>query len=268
MASIAVILYNAAMKNSSSIIVGAVLLCGGKVPASLVSYCRHRALLRVNGQLLLSSLLNTLQNTPQISGCVVVAPEDALSELTELPAILSPAGDKLVETMRSGVQALSELPLTHILFVTGDIPLVTSQGMQVFLDDCFASEAALCYPIIPRQACEARFPGSYRTYVKIRDGVFTGGNAILCSCENLSAIYEIVEALYVARKNPLQLAKILGWSTVARMLTGQLTLSYLEKVASRLINAPVRAIITSHAEIGFDVDKEDDLRTVTRAMTG
>lgn len=255
------------MENPPTITIAAVLLCGGRVPTSLAVYCRHRALLRVNGQLLLSALLKTLQHTVQISECVVVAPADSLAELTELSALTAPAGEKLVETMQSGVQALSELPFTHYLFITGDIPLVTAEGMTAFLDACLASEAALCYPIIPRVACEKRFPGARRTYVKIREGVFTGGNAILCSVEHLPRVYEIVEALYTARKNPLQLASILGWSTVARMLTGQLALPYLEAVASRLIKAPVRAIISNHAEIGFDIDKADDLAAVQRVMT-
>lgn len=254
------------MTNASSITIGAVLLCGGRVPPSLVAHCRHRALLRMNGQLLLSALLETLQNTAQISACVVVAPEDALLELKELPALTAPAGEKLIETMQVGIQALAEFQLTHYLFITGDIPLVTTEGMTGFINDCIVSEAALCYPIIPRESCEARFPGARRTYVKIREGIFTGGNAILCARENLPRVYEMVEALYSARKNPLQLASILGWSTVARMLTGQLTIPYLEAVASRLINAPVRAIISNHAEIGFDIDKADDLAAVQRMM--
>ena len=251
---------------TDSIRIGAVLLCGGAVPPSLAGHCRHRALLRVQGRLLLALLLDTLRKSARVFDSVVVAPAEALAELEELTARTAPSGGKLVETMQAGVAVLAPMQPTHILFITGDIPLVTVEGLDGYLHASLASGAALSYPIIPKASCEQRFPGTRRTYVKIHEGVFTGGNAILCSQQHLPQVYALVEDLYAARKNPLKLAHILGWPTVLRMLTGQLTLPYLEAVASRLLAAPVRAIITESAEIGFDIDKAEDLTAVERAL--
>jgi molybdopterin-guanine dinucleotide biosynthesis protein A len=246
--------------------VGAVVLAGGSVPVTLAPLCAHRALLRLNGRYLLEYLLDTLKGMPSVVETVIVAPDEALSELCELPGRKASAGATLVDNMRRGMRALSDFQPTHYLFATGDIPLVTVEGLEAYLQDSLASGAALTYPIIPQQASERRFPGAKRTYVRLREGTFTGGNVILTEARLLDDKHALIQELYNARKKPLALAGLLGWPTVLRMLLGTLTLPYLESVASRILGAPSRAIITPHAEIGFDVDKVDDLHAVERAM--
>lgn len=246
--------------------IGAVILAGGNVPPTLTAFCSHRALLRVNDRLMLEYLLTTLHAVPEILDTVVVAPVDAQDELSILPGNVIATGETLVENMQRGAAALRGEQLTHLLFVTGDIPLVTAEGMSDFIHASLASGGALTYPIIPQEACEARFPGAKRTYVKIKEGTFTGGNAIFTEASLLDDKQALIQDLYMARKNPLKLAGILGWATVARMLTGSLTISYLESVATRILQAPIRAIITRHAEIGFDVDKASDLAAVEQAL--
>jgi len=248
--------------------VGAVVLAGGRIPASLAHLSAHRALLRVRGRLLLDYLFAALQASPSIRASTVVAPEEALAELSALPGTLTPAGDSLVENMQRGARALAALQPTHLLFITGDIPLVTPEGIEGYLAASLQSGAALTYPIIPRAVCEQGFPGAKRTFVRIREGVFTGGNAIFTTESLLTDKQALIQSLYIARKQPLKLARILGLATVLRMLTGTLSLPYLERVATRILGAPAAAVITPYAEIGFDVDKISDLEAVERALAG
>ena len=257
--------YNGAMIREQ-VRIGAVVLAGGKIPASLAHLATQRALLRAGGELLLTPLLAALHATPSVCATVVVAPADALRELAVLPGQLAAAGDSLVENMRLGATTLAASAPTHLLFITGDIPLVTPAGIADYIDRSLHSGAALTYPIIPREVCAARFPGARRTYVRIREGTFTGGNAIFTTARLLDDQQALIQGLYTARKSPLQLARLLGFMTVLRMLTGTLTLPYLEQVASRLLHAPVAAVITPYAEIGFDVDKLSDLDAVERAL--
>ena len=62
------------------------------------------------------------------------------------------------------------------------------------------------------------------------------------------------------------MAKILGFSTIIKMLFGKLTIKGLEDVASRAIGAPVKAIISDDAGLGFDIDKPEDLETASREV--
>lgn len=247
--------------------IGAVILAGGNVPATLSSYCAYRALLHVNGHLLLEYLLEALQAIPAVTRIAIVAPAETLEALAALPGEKVAASETLIDNMRRGAAALDGERITHNLFITGDVPLVTSEGIEDFLRASIDSGAALAYPIIPKAVSERRFPGARRTYVRLREGAFTGGNAILTSAHLLDDIYPIVQELYLARKNPLKLARIFGWPVFLHLLFGTLTLTYMESVAGRILQAPVRAIVTRFAEIGFDVDKAEDLAAVERAWT-
>jgi molybdopterin-guanine dinucleotide biosynthesis protein A len=246
--------------------IGAVVLAGGRVPKKLAHLCEHRALLTLQGRLLLDYLLDTLRGVTGLVDIAVVAPDGALPALAHLPAQRIAAGDSIVENMQRGAKALAGHGLTHLLFVTGDIPLVTVEGIETYITASVATGAALTYPVIPREASEARFPGAKRTYVKLQEGTFTGGNMILTDAHLLDDKGGLILDLFNARKSPLKLANILGWGTVFRLLTGTLALPYIEGVAARILTAPARAVICPHAEIGFDVDKPEDLAAVEQAL--
>ncbi|OPZ82597.1 MAG: hypothetical protein BWY76_02667 [bacterium ADurb.Bin429] len=102
--------------------------------------------------------------------------------------------------------------------------------------------------------------------MRIKDGTFTGGNAIFAAADLLNDKGALIQSLYDARKEPLKLAGILGWPTVWGMLGGTLTIVELEAVATRIMDAPIKAIITPYPEIGFDVDKPADAEAVERAL--
>jgi molybdopterin-guanine dinucleotide biosynthesis protein A len=246
--------------------IGAVVLAGGRVPPTLAHLCDHRALLQLNGRYVLEYLLNTLSAAPSIVATAIVAPQETLPKLADLPGRKIATGETIVDNMRRGANALLEEGATHIIFITGDIPLITVEGLEAYIADSLRSGASLTYPIIPKSASEARFPGAKRTYVKLKEDTFTGGNAIFTVANLLDDKHQLILSLFNARKDPLKLARILGLSTVFRLLTGTLSLPYLEQVATRILQASARAIISRHAEIGFDVDKLDDLAAVERAI--
>jgi len=232
------------------------------VPPPLAQHCTHRALLRIHGRYMLEYPLQALQQAPSMLGIAVVSAPEVLAALPESPCVQVPEGESLVENMQRGARALAQHQPTHLLFITGDIPLITPEAIEHFLAASLQSGAALTYPIITRAVCETGVPTAQRSYVRIREGVFTGGNAIFTTANLLDDKQTLIQSLYSARKHPLKLAQILGWSTVWRMLTGALTLPYLESVATRILAAPVHAIISPDAEIGFDVDKPEDIASV------
>lgn len=258
--------YNGRVMHDSTSRIAAVVLSGGRVPAALAHLCTHRALLRLGERYALAYILDALAQSPSVIATALVAPSEALDALAALPGRKAAAGDSLVENMRIGAHAVADAAPTHLLFITGDIPLVTVEGIEGFIAASLAVNAALTYPIIPREVSEQRFPGAKRTYVRLVDGTFTGGNALFTQATLLDDKQTLIQDLYAARKQPLRLAQILGWSTVVRLLFGTLALPYIEGVASRILGAPARAVITPYPEIGFDVDKATDLTAVEQAL--
>ncbi|MEI7834415.1 MAG: hypothetical protein WCJ56_14605, partial [bacterium] len=90
--------------------------------------------------------------------------------------------------------------------------------------------------------------------------------AVFAGADFFTDKQQLIEDVYNARKAPLKLVGLLGWGTLARFLAGTADLATLEQVASRILHAPARAIISHHAELGFDVDKPEDLAAVEIAL--
>jgi hypothetical protein len=105
-----------------------------------------------------------------------------------------------------------------------------------------------------------------RTYLRLTDDVFTGGNLFLIRPEALLRQRELIRRAYAARKRPFRLAMMLGWGTLWRLWRGRLSLADAEAAISRLLGCQARAVITEHPELGADVDHVADLKAMERYL--
>ncbi len=174
-----------------------------------------------------------------------------------------PAGESFLDNLLSGVAATAcehtGASPNHVLVITGDLPLITSAAIDDFTDRALAADAEVAYPIIPRAVCEQRFPGGRRTYVRLREGVFTGGNAVVLTREFAARSKDLIGRLYTSRKHPLKLALLFGPRFSFNLVLGRLTVEALERRASAIVGARGRAVVSEYPELGFDVDKPEDL---------
>src|SRR5690606_15700089 len=169
-------------------------------------------------------------------------------------------GATLVDNLRIGFAALPGAG--RILVVTSDLPLLTRPAVEDFLSRAAEAGGDFHYPIVERAVYEAAFPGSRRTWVRLRDGTFTGGNLFLAEARVAAGALDLVERFYANRKNPLGLARLLGLGTIAAYLFGRLTVARLEARVSAMVGSRGRALVTPYAEIAFDVDRPEDLAAV------
>ncbi len=166
----------------------------------------------------------------------------------------------LIANLEAGVAALREsgnVPQLRVMVITADVPMLTGQMLRDVLDA--APAMSLVYPIVEKAVCEAAYPGVKRTYAKLKDGAFTGGNLFLLDPALIGQFLPRLKAVLDARKQPLKLAGIIGPGMLVRMLLGQLRIAELERRVSTILGTPVQALITPHAAVGTDVDKEEDL---------
>lgn len=243
----------------------AVVLAGGEMPAKLMGAtgATERALIEINGRTLLDHVLDSLRETTPITRIICVATPGALAALPD-DIIGLPAGDKMTQNLFLGArQAQSE----RILIVTADVPLVTGRTWMQFLDGAQVNLLEAAYPIVTKEACEAQFPGGKRTYARLAEGTFTGGNAFLLPRSRLESLEALIDEGFAARKNPLALAKMLGARFIFRFLAKKLTLGEVESKISQLLGCHGGAVMIPDASIAFDVDKAEDLETARRVAT-
>ena len=161
--------------------IDAFIVAGGLSPW-LKSYAgtEHRCLAPLGDKRLIDYIIAALQGSGRIRRIVVAARPEALALLEgTLPAVvlLCEAAGDLPATAVAASEALGPDSSEKLLGVCDDIPLLTSLAVRDFLAACHAfPEGQLYYPIIPKDACLSAYPDAQRTYGKLRDGVFTGGN--------------------------------------------------------------------------------------------
>jgi len=176
--------------------------------------------------------------------------------------VVRDAGDSMLANLLRGVEGLGLPSQAHVLVSSCDIPFLTGEAVDDFLHRC-TGEADVYYPIIRREDCEGIFPGARRTYARLREGTFTGGNLFLVRVGSLPLLAERLERLIQRRKSPLRLAAELGFGLTAEFLLsmwlGTLSIPRLERKAARLTGIRTQAVLTPFAEIGTDIDKRDDL---------
>lgn len=221
---------------------------------------RAKALVPVGGEPLAGFTLRALAGSRRVERVVYVG---------ELPPGLAagvdahlPGGARLVDSLALGMgAALATLPGAPVLLVTADLPWLEAGALDRFV--AAAVGADLAYPIVEESVARAAFPGQRRTWVRLRQGRFTGGNAMLVSPAIVPNLLVFVDRVYSARKNPLRLSGLLGLSTIAAVVSGRADLSQLEERVAALLGArAVRAVVSPDAGLAADVDRPEQLEAV------
>jgi len=182
-----------------------------------------------------------------------------------------PAGLRLVDSLALGLGAALAQPDAgdRVLVVTADVPWLTGAAVARFLraaSDLTGPDgrpAQLVYPIVSEADALAAFPDQSRTYARLADGRFTGGNLVLVRRSAVPALLALIDRVFLNRKNPLALARTVGFGTLVRFVLGRARVSGLEQRVSALLGAGARALPTSDACVAADVDKPAHLPGTT-----
>jgi len=217
-----------------------------------------KAFLPIGGRPMASWVLSALREGG-VRRIAFVGPEEPLDPEPDLR--LSDTGD-LLGNVEAGLRALGED--RPVLVATADVPLLTAQAVRFFLEN--APRAALVYPIVPKEKVEARFPGMKRTYARLREGTFTGGNLVVLDPALFKKALPLARKVVQNRKNPLALAGLFGLGTILKLLLGRLSVAELEARGEKILGVPVRAMVVPYPEIGVDVDKPEDVEMIEREL--
>jgi GTP:adenosylcobinamide-phosphate guanylyltransferase len=149
-----------------------------------------------------------------------------------------------------------------IMVATGDIPLLTGPAIDVFIAAGLATGADFVYPLVRRESIEAAYPGAQRTYFKLRNGRFTGGNAMIVAPRLLAPARELGQRMFNDRKNSVALVRTAGFGFVVKFLLGRLAPEDLVDKIRDLLGGIGAAVILEDPAIAMDVDKPGDLTLV------
>lgn len=248
--------------------IGALVLAGSPNDGLLrsCSNASYEALINIRGKLMVEYVVEALRLCERVQQIAIVGPKDALEPFFKESEreILVEHGESIIENVSRGLNSLSGN--NKILLVTSDIPLITQQSIDNFLDLCSEEDADLYYPIVPREDVEKYYSGSMRTYVKLKEGVYTGGNIFLFKPAIVNECMPKGQKLVEARKSPLKLCRIVGFMFLIKFLMKNVSLKEAQRKVSRILGINGRVVISMYPEIGVDVDKPSDLIMVNEKL--
>lgn len=246
-------------------VVDAVVLAGSlnNGPLRECSPARYEALIRIGSKAMVEYVIEALLKTRQIRRILVVGPVEELSRiLTGARIQLISAAGGIMENIEAGLNQLTGEK--RVLLVTSDIPMLTTRSVDNFIELCGDMSSDLYYPIIPRQIVEDRFASTRRTYVTLKDGVYTGGNLFLFNPSVLKQCVKKGQLIIAQRKSPLGLCRLIGLPFLVKYLLHLLTTKDVQKKVSELLGIRGEVIISHCPEVGVDVDNPSDLELASQ----
>lgn len=240
----------------------AAILAAGHISADLAraTGASAKALVPVGGAPMVDRMLGALAAARRVSQVKVVCPPE--SELLRHVGEggVAVAGTTFLDSITTALAALGRPE--RFLILTGDLPLLTAESVDEFCAQALQSGAGIVYPVVGREDCERVFPGGRRTFIRLREGTYTGGNVAVLSRQLIESQGERLLAAFAARKNPFALSALLGGSFVLRFVLGRLSLPEITARAQSLMHTQVHVVVCPHPEIGFDVDRPSHLGAI------
>lgn len=235
----------------------AIILAGGKVKGQNTP----KSLFKVGEKTLLQVTLDACEAAKRVDEVIVICPPQAAAYLDGYTKVKQriESSEDLIERIYAAMQLTQA---DDLLILPVDMPFITGTIIDGFIEECLAEPVEGYYPILAREILESKFPGTKRTYARLKEGVFTGGNIFLIKRKVLENNRDFIEELYEARKKPFKLARVAGISIFLKGMLRTLTVKEAEERISRLVNAPLRAVYTQYPEIGIDIDKPEDVEYV------
>jgi GTP:adenosylcobinamide-phosphate guanylyltransferase len=245
----------------------AIILAGApnSGPLREISPAQYEAEIPIAGKPMLDYVMAALQHVPAIERIVVVGAAALSPELRGEPVTVTSPGQSLVDSLTNGLNVIpGDQP---VLVATSDIPLLTREAVEDFLERCRKLDADIYYSCVPKELNEAKYPGVRRTYVKLAEGTFTGGNLALIRPRAVRQSQGLLQKAASLRKKPWQLCKMLGWNYLIKLVAGRLSIPEIEGRVSGMLQLKVVGIVSPYPEVGIDVDKPSDLKLAAKVLS-
>ncbi|HWG86011.1 MAG TPA: nucleotidyltransferase family protein [Deinococcales bacterium] len=184
---------------------------GSKDPLADGHNVATKALIPVAGRSMAWHVLSALRGSGGIGRITYVGP--TTPEVDDLIDARLPDAGSLLANVEAGLRA--EPPGARLLVATADVPMISPAAVRDLLER--DPGAAVVYPVVTAEASERDFPGGRRTFARLRDGRFTGGNLFFVDREVVLRALPQLKLMIERRKNPLAMAQVIGLLTLARL---------------------------------------------------
>lgn len=243
----------------------AIVLAGGipqpNDPLYAYSNGDSKALIDIAGKPMVQWVLDALGEARHVDNVIVIGLSPKSGVTCKKPVHYISNQGRMLANIVAGVSKSLELDkkTKYVLVVSSDIPALQPEMVDWLVDTCMETKDDLYYGVCTREVMEARFPGSKRTYTRLKGIELCGADINVTHVRMATEHLDMWENLIGTRKSPLRQASIIGFGTLFKLLTRQLTLEEAVRRVCERIGIKGRAIVWQHAEACMDVDKPHQL---------
>ncbi|MBI3242485.1 MAG: NTP transferase domain-containing protein [Chloroflexi bacterium] len=253
--------------------VDAMVAAGGEIapddPLYPLTKGGPKALVSISGKPMVQWVLDALAGADRVGRVVVVGltPASGL-RCGDKPLDFIPSAGSMVANARAGLQYGLQLnsSATRMLWVSADIPTVRAKHFNWLVDECLKTDVDFCYSVIERPVMEKRFPGSRRSYTRLKGATVCGGDSGLLATRLVKGDNPVWEKITDARKNVFKQASLIGYETLLLLALRQLTAERAVQLVGKKMGITGRPVFCPYAEIGMDVDKPFQYEIVARDL--
>jgi GTP:adenosylcobinamide-phosphate guanylyltransferase len=221
-----------------------------------------KALVDIAGKPMVQWVLDALTEAKSIDNIIIVGLTEKSGLKCGKPMYFVSNQGKMVENMQAGAQKVQEIngQAEYALMVSSDIPAITAEMVDWVVETAMQTKLDIYYNVIPREVMEKRFPGSKRTWTRLKEIEVCGGDMNVARIKTLTGEdTDMWKKITDSRKSPLKQAALIGFDTAFLLLTKKLTLEMAEKTITSRLNVTGKVLICPFAEVGMDVDKPHQL---------
>jgi GTP:adenosylcobinamide-phosphate guanylyltransferase len=230
-----------------------------------------KALVDVAGKPMIQWVLDALCESKHVDNVIVIGLSPKSGVMCKKPLHFISNQGRMLANIVAGVHKSVELDPKneYVLVVSSDIPGINAEMVDWLIENCMQTKEDIYYGVVPREVMERRYPGSRRTYTKLKDMQLCGADIHIAhvSMALEPDHLEMWEELIGNRKSPLKQAATIGFGTLFLLLLGRLTLADAVERVTKRIGITGRPIIWDHAEPGMDVDKPHQLELIREDMS-
>lgn len=230
---------------------------------------RSKALLPMGGRPMIQWVLDALSGAACVRSIVVagLAPNEA-PLVARQPLGFIPNQGSMIANIEAGARwVLERQPDARwLLAVSSDIPTLKPHMIEWLVQTCLETDHEAYYSLVPHHLMEQRFPGSRRSFFRLKDGRFTGSDMNLLQLALVGHYHPAWQAVVAARKHIGQQARLIGLGTLLLYLTGQLSIAEAEKRVQQRLGIRGRVLVCPFAEIGMDVDRPNQYELLKREL--
>ncbi len=218
---------------------------------------KPKALVDICGKPMVQWVIDALGGSEYIENIVLIGLTEDSGLTSTRPLIFIPNQDSMIMNIVAGIQKVLEInpAAKNVVLASSDIPGITPEMVDWEVKVTQQANVNICYNLIKKEVVEARFPGSRRTFTRLKGMRVCSGDMNVLSTSVISANPEVWERLVAVRKNPIRQAAIIGYDTLLLAVLGLITADQALEMATKRLHMSGKVIMCPYAEVGMDVDK-------------